>query len=109
MLTPDDVISYLRMWASFGVNFQRGMNYRITDSESLILMRQRLGTPYEDKVEHGGRVVIYEGHDVSSARGFPDPKTVDQPQFQPNGKPIQMAFSRPLRRNLGKLTPILNV
>jgi hypothetical protein len=39
------------------------MNYRIRDGESLILMSQRSGAPY--------------------------PKTVDQPEFQPNGKPTQ--------------------
>ena len=89
MLSPGDVISYLEMCAPFGVNLQRGMNYRIRDGESLILMSQRSGAPYEDKVEQGGRVIIYEGHDLPRTLGAPNPKSVDQPEFQPNSKPTQ--------------------
>ena len=89
MLSPGDIISYLEMCTPFGVNLQRGMNYRITDGESLILMSQRPGAPYEDRVEQGGRVIIYEGHDLARAEGSRDPKNVDQPEIQPNGRPTQ--------------------
>ena len=89
MLSPGDVISYLEMCAPFGVNLQRGMNYRIRDCESLILMSQRSGAPYQDRVEQDGRIIIYEGHDVPRTRGIVDPKIIDQPEFQPNGKPTQ--------------------
>ena len=89
MLSPGDVISYLEMRAPFGVNLQRGMNYRSRGDESLILMSQRSGAPYEDKVEQGGRVILYEGHDVPRTQGFPNPKSIDQPEFQPNGRPTQ--------------------
>jgi hypothetical protein len=88
MLSPGDVISYLEMCAPFGVNLQRGMNYRIRDGESLILMSQRSGAPYQDKVEQDGRIIIYEGHDLPRTSGI-DPKMIDQPEFQPNGKPTQ--------------------
>ncbi len=89
MLSPGDVISYLEMCAPFGVNLQRGMNYRIKGSESLILMSQRPGAPYEDRVEQGGRVIIYEGHDLPKTGASRDPKSVDQPEHQPNGRPTQ--------------------
>ena len=89
MLSPGDVVSYLEMCAPFGVNLQRGMNYRIRDGESLILMSQRSGAPYQDRVEQDGRIIIYEGHDLPRTSSGPNPKTVDQPEFQPNGKPTQ--------------------
>ena len=99
MLTPGDVVSYLEMCQPFGVNLQRGMNYRIRNDESLILMSRRIGAPYEDRVEDGGRVVIYEGHDVPRTSNTPDPKTLDQPEFQPNGKLTQNGlFSRAAQR-----------
>jgi hypothetical protein len=89
MLSPGDVISYLEMCAPFGVNLQRGMNYRIRDGESLILMSQRPGAPYQDTVEQEGRIIIYEGHNLPRTKGVIDPKIVDQPEYQPNGKPTQ--------------------
>src|SRR5271169_1679000 len=99
MLNPGDVVSYLEMCAPFGVNLQRGMNYKIRDGKSLILMSQRSGAPYEDRVEQDGRVIIYEGHDQPRRVDAPDPKSVDQPEFQPNGKPTQNGlFAEAARR-----------
>jgi hypothetical protein len=89
MLHSGAIFSYLEMCAPFGVNLQRGMNFRIRDDESLILMSRRPGAPYEDRVEQGGRIIIYEGHDVPRTRTALDPKSVDQPEFQPNGRPTQ--------------------
>ncbi len=65
------------------------MNYRIRSEESLILMSQRSGAPYQDRVEEDGRIIIYEGHDLPRASGAIDPKLVDQPEFQPNGRATQ--------------------
>jgi hypothetical protein len=89
MLQAGAILSYLEMCSPFGVNLQRGMNFRIRDKESLILMSRRPGAPYEDRVEQGGRVIIYEGHDVPRSGTVPDPKRVDQPEFQPNGRLTQ--------------------
>jgi hypothetical protein len=89
MLRAGDVVACLEMCAPFGVNLQRGMNFRLRNSESLILMSLRRGAPYEDRVEQGGRVIVYEGHDSPRVRGGPDPKSVDQPEFQPNGRRTQ--------------------
>jgi len=89
MLSPQDVVSYREMCDLYGISLQRGMNYRIRNSESLILMSIRPSAPYEDRVEQGRRVVVYEGHDAPRLKDGPDPKFVDQPAFQPNGRPTQ--------------------
>src|SRR5581483_6465886 len=86
MLSPGDVVSYLEMCTPFGMNLQRGMNFRLTPNESLILMSVRPGAPYKDRVEQAGKVIIYEGHDVPRSRNGLNPKTVDQPEFQPKRK-----------------------
>ena len=80
-----DVISYLDLCRTEGVNLQRGMNYRLRGRHSVVLMSVRPGAPYADRVEEGGRVLIYEGHDISRRRNASDPKTVDQPLRNPSG------------------------
>jgi hypothetical protein len=52
----------------------------------VILMSLRNGAPYADRIEDGGRVLIYEGHDRPRDKGAPDPKTVDQLENTPNGR-----------------------
>lgn len=89
MVNVGDVISYTEMCAELGVNLQRGMNFRLGGQTSLILMSLRRGAPYADRVQEGGRVLIYEGHDVSRILGGPEPKTVDQAEFHPSGRPTQ--------------------
>lgn len=89
MLSQGDVVSYLEMCADFGVNLQRGMNFRLKGNESLILMSVRHGAPYADRVEDGGRIIIYEGHDIPKIQGGPEPKDVDQPEFLPSGRLTQ--------------------
>jgi hypothetical protein len=89
MVSQGDIVSYLEMCADFGVNLQRGMNFRLRGSNSVILMSLRVGAPYADRVEDSGRVLIYEGHDLPRARGGPDPKEVDQPEFMPSGRVTQ--------------------
>jgi hypothetical protein len=68
---------------------QRGMNFRLGRSYSVILMSLRPGAPYADRVEEDGRVLIYEGHDLPRTRLGPDPKSVDQPLATPSGKLTQ--------------------
>ncbi len=87
--SPGDVLSYLEMCSPFGVNLQRGMNFRLRQDCSVVLMSTRRGAPYEDSVQENGRVIIYEGHDAPRTRNGPDPKTVDQPEFQPTGRRTQ--------------------
>jgi hypothetical protein len=72
-----------------GASLQRGMNYRLHGNRSILLMSTRPNAPYKDKVLEDGRVLIYEGHDVPSHAGGPDPKSIDQPLLLPSGKPTQ--------------------
>lgn len=79
----------MEMCSTVGVNLQRGMNFRLRDAESVILMSLRLGAPYADEIEDEGRVLIYEGHDVPRTAETPNPKTVDQPERNPSGSLTQ--------------------
>lgn len=79
MVNVGDVLSYIDMCHEEGVNLQRGMNFRLRNRLSVILMSLRPNAPYADRVEENGRVLIYEGHDVPRVDGGPEPKTVDQP------------------------------
>ncbi len=89
MIAQGDIVSYLEMCADFGVNLQRGMNFRLRGDQSVILMSLRKGAPYADRFEEGGRVIVYEGHDIPRIQGGPDPKDVDQPEFSPGGRLTQ--------------------
>jgi len=60
VLQPDDVLSYMEMCSTIGVNLQRGMNFRLRNAGSIILMSLRRGAPYADQVEDDGRTLIYE-------------------------------------------------
>src|SRR6516164_4262236 len=75
----------MEMCSAIGVNLQRGMNFRLKDCESIILMSLRPGAPYADRVEDEGRTLIYEGHDVVRTADVPYPKKVDQPDRNPGG------------------------
>ncbi len=89
MHSPGDVISYTEMCAALGVSLQRGMNFLLCGDTSIILASLRRGAPYADRVEEGGRVLIYEGHDIARTQDGPDPKQVDQPESYPGGRPTQ--------------------
>jgi hypothetical protein len=81
------------------MNLQRGMNFRLRDTGSVILMSLRPGAPYADRVEDDGRVLIYEGHDISKVLNGPDPKEVDQLERNPGGSLTQNGlFAEAARR-----------
>jgi hypothetical protein len=88
-LIPGEVISYLQMCAEEGASLQRGMNFKLRSTHSVVLMSLRAGAPYEDVVIEDGKALIYEGHDVGRLPGGPDPKKVDQPMVSPAGTPTQ--------------------
>ena len=69
-----------------GLSLQKGMNFQVGGTHSVILMSVRAGAPYEDQVMEEGSVLIYEGHDVHRTAKTPDPKIVDQPEFLPSEK-----------------------
>lgn len=52
-------------------------------------MSVRKNAPYQDRVEDGGRVLIYEGHDLASNHTEKDPKLCDQPEYLPSGNLTQ--------------------
>lgn len=56
------------------------MNFGLGGDHSVILMSLRPGAPYEDELQDGGTVLIYEGHDEPRGPSVPDPKRVDQPE-----------------------------
>src|SRR5436309_13866235 len=85
MFRPGDIIDYLDMCKEEGISLQHGMNFRVRGGHSVILMNQRPGAPYEDKVLEEGRVLLYEGHDIPNRKGGPNPKTIDQPMHNPSG------------------------
>jgi hypothetical protein len=88
MLKPGDIISYNEMCLEEGYSLQRGMNFRVKNDISIILMSVRKNSPYADRIENNGKVLIYEGHDVPRNISN-NPKEVDQPRMTPNGKLTQ--------------------
>ncbi len=81
----DNIISYFDMCLREGTSLQRGMNFRLRGHHSVILMSVRENSPYRDRIEEDGAVLIYEGHDVPKTADNPEPKRVDQPEFLPGG------------------------
>jgi HNH endonuclease len=83
-IQPGDVVSHTEMCLEEMVSLQRGMNFRLKNSSSVILMSLRKGAPYADRVEDNGEVLIYEGHDVPKNLAQ-IPKAIDQPFYTPKG------------------------
>ena len=67
-------------------SLQRGMNFGVGGTHSVLLMSVRPGAPYDDQLADGGFTLIYEGHDVAKSLQFPQPKLFDQPERLPSGK-----------------------
>jgi hypothetical protein len=61
MINVGDVLTYLDMCHEEGVNLQRGMNYRLRNRTTVILMSLRPDAPYADRVEDNGKVLIWKG------------------------------------------------
>lgn len=83
----DEILSYREMCdAENKQTLQRGMNYRINPSYSLILMSQRSNAPYTDKIHSDGITIEYEGHDTPKRDYTHNPKQEDQSSHLPSGK-----------------------
>lgn len=90
MIEVGEIISYYDMCSEEGVTtLQRGMNFGLGKSYSVLLMSVHPNAPYADRVEEDGKVLLYEGHDVPNKQGGPDPKTVDQERFNLGGSLTQ--------------------
>src|SRR5262245_31261847 len=61
----DDNLSYREMCDLEGIQtLQRGMNFRLRPSYSVILLSQRSNAPYRDRVHDDGITIEYEGQHV---------------------------------------------
>ena len=82
----DEILSYWDMCSRQGMALQRGMHFREPPAHGVILMSRRPNAPYADDLSSDGKVLLYEGHDVIRTGDTPDPKTVDQPRIDANGR-----------------------
>lgn len=90
LIIRDDVISYRDMCDIENVQtLQRGMNFRLNPSYSVVLMSQRSNAPYSDRIHDDGITVEYEGHDVSKKAYNHNPKFDDQVPALSSGKLTQ--------------------
>jgi hypothetical protein len=86
----DDILSYREMCdLEDSQTLQRGMNFRLRPSYSVILMSQRSNAPYRDRVYDDGITIEYEGHDVPRRSHEHNPKLEDQEDKLPSGKLTQ--------------------
>lgn len=87
MFKVGDIISYQEMCSEENTSLQKGMNFRIKNGQSIILMSLRSNAPYADRIEEDGKILIYEGHDMPKYQGLKqDPKKIDQPKYLPSGQ-----------------------
>src|SRR3569833_3251271 len=83
----------MEMCSAVGVTLKRGKNFRLCNSDSLMLMRSRDGAPYAYEIDESGRVFTYEGHDCPRTSACPNPKSIDQPERNPGGTLTQNGLS----------------
>ena len=81
----NEIISYLEMCRRETASLQRGMNFGLGGTHSVILMSLRHNAPYADRLQDDGSTLIYEGHDESTTNEIRDPKLADQPESTRNG------------------------
>ena len=68
-----------------GSSLQRGMNFSVGGTHSVILMSLRANAPYHDQVLDDRFTLIYEGHDAPRSLSTPNPKLLDQLEKRPSG------------------------
>lgn len=85
VIAVGDIVSHAMMALEEGVSLQKGMNFAMPSGFPVILMSTRPGAPYRDRVENGGRTLIYEGHNVPSNLS-PTPEEANQELTLPSGK-----------------------
>jgi SAD/SRA domain/HNH endonuclease len=88
-MRSNEIISYIEMCNREGLSLQRGMNFKATETHSIVLSSHRPGAPYDDVLEDDGTTLIYEGHDEPMTKQIPNPKQVDQPLQVKSGKLTQ--------------------
>jgi hypothetical protein len=78
------IISYTDVVRRERVMLQRGMNFRLHPTYSVLLMSVRKGAPYNDCWHEHSGLLEYEGHDEPRRKGL-NPKSVDQPMSYGGG------------------------
>ncbi len=79
-----EIISYFQLVSNEGgKQIQKGMNFDIQKSYSIVLMSTEKNAPYNDNLFDDG-VIEYEGHDVPK-NVIKDKKLIDQPIANPTG------------------------
>ena len=84
-----EIINYREMCDVEKSQLQRGMNFRLSQSHSVLLMSRRDGAPYNDEIIDNGMGLIYEGHDIPKSSVVPYPKSQDQKLLTPKGSLTQ--------------------
>ena len=85
----DEILSYWDMCSRQDMGLQRGMTFRRPPAHGIILMSRRPDAPYSDALTSDERELLYEGHDSTRNREYPDPKTLDQPRSTASGRPTE--------------------
>ena len=73
----NEIITYLDLCHREKAHLQKGMNFKLFENYSVILMSLRENSPYQDEVVDNGKSIIYEGHDKPSNESK-NPKGEDQ-------------------------------
>jgi len=77
------IISYTELVSIENVQVQKGMNFGIKKSYSIVLMSIQKNAPYNDRLLDNG-IIEYEGHDAVKSHKY-NKKMVDQPLKSPAG------------------------
>ena len=85
----DEILSYWDMCSRQRMALQRGMYFKPPPAHGIILMSRRSSAPYADELSEDEAVLLYEGHDERRSQNTSNPKELDQPRFEPGGKPTQ--------------------
>jgi len=81
-LVPGDVISYLDTCREEKASLQRGMNFRLHPSHSVVLMSLRPGAPYADAVVDNGKPSSTDNQQGSRLHERVDPPRDYTPKFR---------------------------
>ena len=82
------IISYTQLVLNEdGKHIQKGMNFGIQKSYSIVLMSTEKNAPYNDEIFDDG-IIEYEGHDVPKNISE-DKKSIDQPIANASGHPTE--------------------
>ena len=77
------IISYQELAFNEDMQVQKGMNFNVKKSYSIVLMSTLRNAPYADKLLDDG-IIEYEGHDARKSDTY-HKKEVDQPMANHNG------------------------